>query len=115
MTLESIINTIIEVALLAVPWLLVLVAFFWNLASLLFNVEDAEKLKQARPRIIWSIIAMFVLFTYPGIVVLLQNTFFVSNAGQSSQGCAVVNGVEVCQDSGLPAGSSLGGNSNFAP
>lgn len=62
----------------ATPIALVLFVFFWNLAMLTFDSANPEKLKQARARVFWSVIAMFVVFSLAGILAVLQTTFFGS-------------------------------------
>ncbi len=79
--LTDIINTMTNVVLLGAPVALVLLLFFWNMSQLVFQSSNPEKLKDARERIIWSIIGMFVLFSLAGILVVLQNTLF----GESNQ------------------------------
>ena len=88
MTLASLIGIVTSIALLVIPIVasIVLIAFFWNFATLLFNVSDTEKIKQAKQRIVWAVITMFVLFTIGGIVALLGNYFFGSNQAAESSG-----------------------------
>lgn len=74
--LTQIINTITQVILFGVPTALVLLLFFWNMSQLVFQSSNAEKMKDARARIFWSLIGMFVLFSLVGILALLQNTLF---------------------------------------
>jgi|CXWL01.1.fsa_nt_gi TRAP-type mannitol/chloroaromatic compound transport system permease small subunit len=74
--LTQIINTMTQVVLFAVPVALVLLMFFWNMSQLIFQSGNAEKMKEARARIFWSIVGMFVLFSLAGILVVLQRTFF---------------------------------------
>jgi hypothetical protein len=85
-TLGDIINTATEVTLLAVPFLLVLLLFVWSMGQLIVNLGDAEKKKQARSRIFWGIIVLFVVFSIPGLLAILWVTFFsdfaVSDFGQ---------------------------------
>ena len=83
MTLASIINTATNIIIVAVPVAggIALVAFLWNLAQLVYNISDTEKHKQARQRIVWAVLAMFVLVTFPGIIYLMANTFFTSGGG----------------------------------
>jgi hypothetical protein len=68
MTLTDIINTITEVVALAVPAMLVLLIFYWNISNIIFHSGNAEKRKQALPRLIWSVIALVVLFSLGGII-----------------------------------------------
>lgn len=83
--LTQIINTMTQVVLFAVPVAMVLLLFFWNMSQLIFQSGNAEKIKDARARIFWSIVGMFVLFSLAGLLVLLQNTFFgTSNQNQGA-------------------------------
>ncbi len=107
MTFASLVGTVTNIVLLVVPIVgsIVLIAFFWNLATLLFNVSDAEKMKQAKQRIIWAIITMFVLFTVGGIVALLGNSFFGGGGtGTGSSGFNVGSGAGSGIGSGFGSG-----------
>ncbi len=75
-SIAEIINIATQVVLLAVPTAALLLMFFWNLSQLLFTANDAEKRKQAKMRMIWSIIALFAVFSLGGLVAVLQTTFF---------------------------------------
>ena len=63
MTLTQVINNATIVVVFATPTAIVLFAFLWNLAMLIFQSGDAEKVKQARARIFWAIVGMFVVFS----------------------------------------------------
>jgi hypothetical protein len=62
LTLTDIINNATSVVVFATPIAMVLFVFFWNLAMLTFDSANPEKLKQARARVFWSVVAMFVVF-----------------------------------------------------
>ncbi|MES2135012.1 MAG: hypothetical protein V4449_02100 [Patescibacteria group bacterium] len=79
MTLTSIINTMTEVVLLAVPWGFLFLLFYWNIYKLITESDNAEKRKQAVPRLVWSIVALAVVFSIGGIVNILSNTLLGSN------------------------------------
>lgn len=79
MTLTSIINTMTEVVTLGVPWLLVFLVFYWNIYKIIFEANNAEKRKQALPRLIWSIIALAIIFSLGGIINIISNTLLGSN------------------------------------
>lgn len=83
MTLGSIIDTMTQVVSLAVPTILVLLLFYWNVSQIIFTADNPEKRKQALPRLLWSIVALFVIFSLGGIINLISNTLFGS-AGTSS-------------------------------
>lgn len=77
--LTEIIHTLTSIVTLSTLWGLVLLVFFWNLMQLILSSGNAEKRKQAIPRLVWSIIAITVLFSIGGILGVLQQTFFGSN------------------------------------
>lgn len=79
MTLTSIINTMTEVVTLGVPWLLVFLVFYWNVYKIIFEANNAEKRKQALPRLIWSIIALAIIFSLGGIINIISNTLLGSS------------------------------------
>lgn len=101
--LTEIINTMTQVVIFATPIALVLLLFFWNMSQLIFQSGNAEKIKDARARILWSIIGLFVLFSLAGILVILQNTLF----GTSNQNNGAFNQQSIGQTTG---GSSNSGN-----
>ena len=76
LTLTDLINNATSVVVFATPIALVLFVFFWNLAMLMFDSANPEKLKQARARILWSVVGMFVVFSLAGLLAVLQMTFF---------------------------------------
>lgn len=80
-TLQGFLETMTNIVILATPFAAALLYFFWNLAVLLFTLDDAEKKKQARARMIFGIIALFVLFTVAGLVAVLQRSIFGSTTG----------------------------------
>jgi len=75
-TLTNFINTATEVVGLAIPFALLLLLFFWSMMQLVMTTGDAEKKKQAKQRIIWGIIAIFVIFSLGGLIAAIQQTFF---------------------------------------
>lgn len=84
LTLTQIINNMTSVVVVGTPIALVLFVFFWNLAMLTFDSANPEKMKQARARVFWSVVGMFVVFSLAGILTILQMTFFGS-AGTNQQ------------------------------
>lgn len=84
-TLRDFINIITEIVFLTVPFAAALLFFFWNLYQLIATVGDPEKKKQAKTRLIWSIIAMFILFSLAGLVAMLQQTFFRGTTAETGQ------------------------------
>lgn len=79
-TLGDIINTATEVVLLAMPYGFALLYFLWSMYELVASTGDAEKMKQARTRLIWSIVIMFVIFSVGGIIAVLEGTLFGSSS-----------------------------------
>lgn len=80
MTLTSIINTMTDVVTIAVPWVLVFLIFYWNVYKIIFEGDNAEKRKQALPRLIWSIVALAVIFSLGGIINIISNTLLGSSS-----------------------------------
>lgn len=68
-----------DVVTLAVPWVLVFLIFYWNAYKIIFDADNAEKRKQALPRLIWSIVALAVIFSLGGIVNIISNTLLGSS------------------------------------
>ena len=76
MTLTDIINTMTGLVALFIPVAFIIFAFAWNLFMLIASTGDAKKMQQAKARLIWSIVAMFVFFSLIGIITVLRLTFF---------------------------------------
>lgn len=83
MTLTSIINTMTEVVTLAVPTLLVLLVFYWNISQIIFSADNPEKRKQAIPRLLWSIVALLVIFSLGGIINIISATLLGNGSGSN--------------------------------
>lgn len=58
---------------------LAIVVFFIGLVRYIQESSDAHGHSEGRERIIWSIIALFILFSIWGILALLSVTFFGSS------------------------------------
>lgn len=84
MTLTSIINTMTEVVTLAVPMLLVLLVFYWNISQIIFTANNPEKRKQALPRLLWSIVALVIIFSLGGLINIISNTLLGSSGSVSN-------------------------------
>ena len=69
-----------DVVTLAVPWVLVFLIFYWNAYKIIFDADNAEKRKQALPRLIWSIVALAIIFSLGGIVNIISNTLLGSSS-----------------------------------
>ncbi|NBD74154.1 hypothetical protein GVX82_03905 [Patescibacteria group bacterium] len=50
---------------------LALLLFFWGVALFIFNAGDDTKRAEGKKRMIWGIIALFVIFAIWGIIALL--------------------------------------------
>lgn len=81
MDLTEIIQLITGLVLSVVPVVaaLALLYFFWGIALFLFNIEDKEAIKKGRARMFWGLIALFVIISLGGILLLLERTFFATN------------------------------------
>ncbi len=54
---------------------LALLYFFWGLAELILKSSDDEKRKESIQKLIWGLVALFVLLSIAGIINLLQFSF----------------------------------------
>ena len=83
-SLTDIIFTLINLLLLVVPVLVAftLLVFLWGLAQSIFAFggnEDA--VKKGRDRMVWGLIALFVILSLGGLIAILQTTFFGERLG----------------------------------
>lgn len=79
MTLTSIIKTATDVVLAATPWFLLLLLFIWMAGNIIWGSTNAEKRKQAGQRLLWAVIALFVIFSIGAIIAVLGQTIFGTN------------------------------------
>ena len=77
-SIVSILNITVEV--LAV---LALVVFFVGLVRYVYQSGDAHAHIEARERIIWSLVALFVLMSMWGILAVMNTAFFGGSSGSS--------------------------------
>ncbi len=77
-TFSSAIQSIIGIInmLVGVLAALALVVFFIGLVRYIKDAADAKGHAEGRERIIWSLIALFILFSIWGILMLMTQTFF---------------------------------------
>jgi heme A synthase len=78
--LGELINILTQVVVFGTPFAILLLFFFWNMYQLIMTVDDAEKKKQARDRIVFGVLVLFVVFSIAGLVAILQATFFGEEA-----------------------------------
>jgi len=78
---SSIVQTLIGLMnmLVSVLAALALVVFFIGLVRYVKDSADAHDHVEGRERIIWSLIALFILFSIWGILALMSVTFFGSS------------------------------------
>lgn len=78
MTLATLIGTLTKLVLAVVPVLvaLALLYFFWGVAQWILNMEDSDKHKEGKQRMLWGLVALFFIASIGGLVVMLQATFF---------------------------------------
>ena len=105
-SIKEIIDTATSVVTDFVPTGMMLILFLWIMFQVVANAGDAEKLKKARPRIIWGIIILFALFSLAGILAVLQQTFL---GGTTQQESAISGG------GGSVGGGGGGGGGSLVP
>lgn len=84
-TFKTIIYSVIDILKLVVPILfgLALVFFFWGLTKYILRYSSSPKeLEEGKKYMLWSILALFVLFTFRAIIGLITNEFEFGRAGQ---------------------------------
>lgn len=87
-SLLSIANDLISFMDLLVSVLapLALVIFFFGLVKYIYNGADSAAHKEARESIMWSLIALFILFSLWGILQLMNQAFFPGSASPTPTG-----------------------------
>lgn len=55
---------------------LAVVLFFWGLVKFLSKAGDEEARAKGKQLMIWGIIAIFIMLSFWGIIIMLQNVFF---------------------------------------
>ena len=54
---------------------LALLGFLWGVAQFILAADDATKRKEGGKKMLWGIVALFVMISTWGLVALLANTF----------------------------------------
>lgn len=54
-----------------------LLFFFWGLTEMILNADNSDKLKTGRERMIWGLVALFIIFSLAGIIAILRGTFLI--------------------------------------
>ena len=80
--LTELIQIFTDFAILTVPVLvsLALLFFVWGLATFILNSGNKEEGKKGRDRIVWGLVALFVILSIGGLLSIIRNTVF-GNAG----------------------------------
>lgn len=86
-TLTSFIERLTEIVYITVPILvsLALLFFVWGLAQWLLNMADTEKHKEGKQRMVWGIIALFFIASIGGLIMVLDETFNLSDSNRGSE------------------------------
>jgi hypothetical protein len=79
---------------LAIVTGLAILAFFWGLLKFIFSAGDEEERKKGRGYMIWSLVALFVMFSVWGLLQFIGNAFNIQNTqgGQFNVTTPTVNG-----------------------
>ena len=77
MTLTSIINSLTALigATIPIAAALALFFFFWGIFMAFGNTDNVDKRAEVRQTIMWSLIALFVIFTLGGLIAVFTSTF----------------------------------------
>ncbi len=82
-TIESSLSKVKNILDIVIPILITLavVFFFWGLGQYILNSGDEEGQKEGRSRMIWGIVALFVMVSVWGLVGLIGGTFNIQAGG----------------------------------
>ena len=85
-TFATIVSSIVSLINITIGVLatLAVVAFFVGLVRYIRESGDAHAHTEAKERIIWSLVALFVLFSVWGILALMGTAFFGSGSSSSN-------------------------------
>lgn len=83
--LQSLLSTVQNLLNAVIPILITLavVYFFWGLAQYIWNAGDDAK-KEGRQRMIWGLVALFVMVSVWGIISLFGSTFNIQQGGSGA-------------------------------
>ncbi|MBI3573764.1 hypothetical protein HY090_01830 [Candidatus Kaiserbacteria bacterium] len=86
MTLTQIIYRAAAVLIAWTPAVVTLLAFFFIMTGqIIWTSNNPEKRKQAGQKLLWGVIALFVIFSLGAIIAVLTQTFFGSSSTLSTQ------------------------------
>lgn len=76
--LTELIQLFTDFAILTVPVLvaLALLFFVWGLATFILNSGNKDEGKKGRDRMVWGLVALFVILSIGGMLSAVQNTIF---------------------------------------
>ncbi len=118
-TLTSLIQCLTGLFQLTVPILvaLALLYFFWGIASFILKADDQEELKKGRSRMVWGIVALFLILSIAGLIGVIQQTFFgtttTSGGSQAPSGLHTTpSGFPVNQLPSNSGGATLDGDTS---
>lgn len=85
-TLQGLIFLLTDLANTAIPVLLALafLLFLWGVVDWITNISDSDKHKKGRTRMLWGIVALFVITSLWGIITVVHDTFFEGISGTSN-------------------------------
>lgn len=78
-TLRNVVSDIVAFlsgSILPLLFLIALTWFIWGTVQFIRNSDNQEKRKEGRKRMLWGIIALFVMVSYLGITAIFTETFF---------------------------------------
>ncbi len=78
-TFRSIVGDIVEListALMPLLFVMALTWFIWGVVEFIRNSDNQEKRKEGRSRMLWGIIALFLMVSYLGITSIFTQTLF---------------------------------------
>lgn len=83
-----------------------LLVFFWGLAKFVFSAGNEDAIAEGKKLIFWGIIALFIMASIWGIIVVLRTTFGVDMPLSPSQGQDDTRDKPIPQIETAPKGSA---------
>lgn len=85
-------TTLIVLDFVPVLIALAFVYFLWGVSQWILNINNEEKMREGRTRVVLGIIALFFIMSIGGVIAILMNTFFHGGVGGTGRLAQPVGG-----------------------
>jgi len=85
-TLKTTIGYVMSMIYIIIPILsgLAFIFFFWGLSQSILNSDKPEEIKKSRSKMLWGILALFILLTFRTIIGLIATELEIRNFNPTS-------------------------------